>query len=146
MIAVSSLGPVPTLRILDLGPVSAHALARPLAAVRILLKVLRERPDVVVARVSGGAASLVAFRPVVTILEGRPQHTGSRLRSWLERRQARRSALLYAADRETAVAYALPWRLDLARIRLAELASLSPQVIEHELRAAGRGRRSWHSI
>lgn len=146
MIAMSSVEPVPTIRTLDLTPVTSRPPARPLAALGALLRVIRDRPDVVVARVAGGTASLITFLPVVTILEGRPEPGNSRLRSLLERLQARRSALLYAADRETAVAYALPWRLDLSRIRLAELASLSPQVIEHELRAAGRGKRSWHSI
>ena len=147
MIAMSSIEPVPTIRTLDLTRVISRPPARPIvAALGALLRVIRDRPDVVVARVADGTASLITFLPVVTILEGRPEPRGSRLRALLERLQARRSALLYAADRDTAVAYALPWRLDLSRIRLAELASLSPQVIEHELRAAGRGKRSWHSI
>jgi len=110
-----------------------------LAAMRFSWRVLLERPGLVVAPVSGGRAALVIWAPVVTVLSGQP--TGG----WLERRQARRSRLVYAGDRKTAVAFALRWRLNLARIRLAPEGSISRDHAERELAAVTGRRGSWHS-
>ena len=106
---------------------------------------MRSRPEVVVASVAGGPASLVPFTPVVTILAGRPSTGSNRVVRWLERRQARRSQLVYATDRSTAVAFALRWRLDLARIRITSgTVEPGPAELGHDLRALHK-RRSWHS-
>lgn len=110
-----------------------------LDAVVFSLKVARERPAVVVAPVGGGRAALVLSAPVVTVLKGRP--TGG----WLERRQARRSRLIYAIDRQTAVRFALRWRLDLARIRIARDGVVSHDDAAHELAIASGKVGSWHS-
>ena len=45
----------------------------------------------------------------------------------------------------TAVAFALRWRLNLARIRLAPEGSVSRDHAERELAAVTRRRGSWHS-
>lgn len=108
-------------------------------AVRFSWKVMTEHPALVVAPVGGGRAALVLSAPVVTVLSGRP--TGG----WLERRQARRSRLVYAADRPTAVVFALQWRLDLARIRIARDGVVSHSDVEHELATAAGKLGSWHS-
>lgn len=110
-----------------------------LDAVRFSWKVMNERPALVVAPVGGGRAALVVSAPVVTVLSGRP--TGG----WLERRQARRSRLVYASDRATAVVFALRWRLDLARIRIARNGVVSDADAKHELAAAAGKVSSWHS-
>ncbi|MHB8612383.1 MAG: hypothetical protein ACYDAL_08135 [Candidatus Dormibacteraceae bacterium] len=110
-----------------------------LEAMRFSWRVLLERPAVVVAPVGGGRAALVLSAPVVTVLSGRPAG------GWLERHQARRSRLVFAADRETAVAYALRWRLNLARIRLAPGGVVSREHATRELAAATGRKGSWHS-
>ena len=127
------------MKLLDL---TANPVGGPL---RTLWHVLHVGPDAVIAPVRGGGAALAVSRPLVTILDGRPENAGSNLRALLERIQARRSALVYAADRPTAVAYALAWSLDLSRIRLANPALISPALIERELARRRDGRRSWHS-
>jgi hypothetical protein len=108
-------------------------------AMRFSWRVLRERPALVMAPVTGGRAALVISAPVVTVLSGEP--TGG----WLERRQARRSRLVYAGDRQTAVAFALRWRLNLARIRLAPHGVVSHDHAQRELAAVSSGKGSWHS-
>ena len=105
---------------------------------------VRRRPEVVVAGVAGGPAALVPFTPIVTILEGAPGSGSSLVARWLERRQGRRSRLVYAADRSTAVAFALRWRLDLARIRITTGDEPGPAELGHDLQTLGK-RRSWHS-
>jgi hypothetical protein len=115
-----------------------------LGAARFAVDVMREHPELVIAPVGGGRAALVVARPVVTVLSGRPE--GSRgVEGWLARRQARRSRLVYAADRDTAVAFALKWRLDLSRIRLAGEGTVTPELVKRELPAGRKGIRHWHS-
>lgn len=70
--------------------------------------------------VAGGAGALMTARGcrgLVSVLD--PHAIASRrgLRAWLERRQARRSALLLVADRDTGMRFAGRWRLDLSRVR-----------------------------
>ena len=115
------------------------------AALQAAWQVARVRPDVVIAPVHGGRAALIAFTPRVTVLAGRPDDRKPALQGWLERRQTRRSRLVYAADRETAVAFALRWRLDLARIRIAREGQVPAERVERDLAAGARARRSWHS-
>ena len=73
----------------------------PLAARR---RVSRERPDAVVAPLAGGAAGLLGrSAPLISLLAAPPAGGGgSRLRRWLERRQARGSVLLVAPERPVA--------------------------------------------
>lgn len=103
------------------------------------------RPDIVVAQAEGGRAGLIPFMPVVTVLDGSPRRPASRVEAWLEGRQARRSRLIYAADRDTAVAYALIWGLDPTRFRLASAEGPSSREIGRDLRFGLPRRRSWHS-
>jgi len=114
-------------------------MSRLIEAIRFSWRVLRERPVLVMAPVAGGRAALVISAPVVTVLSGEP--TGR----WLERRQARRSRLVYASDRKTAVAFALRWRLNLARIRLAPQGIISHDHAQRELAAVASRKGSWHS-
>jgi hypothetical protein len=117
-----------------------------LGAVRFAVDVMREHPELVIAPVAGGRAALVVSRPVVTVLSGRPEGPSVRgVEGWLARRQTRRSRLVYAADRDTAVAFALKWRLDLSRIRLAGEGTVTPELVKRELPAGRKGIRSWHS-
>jgi hypothetical protein len=82
---------------------------------------------------------------LVTILDGRPATRPTGLAYWLERVRARKSHLVYASDRDTAVAFALRWHLDLARIRITPGGRPTTEQIRRDLITAGRGRRSWHS-
>src|ERR1700736_1381212 len=72
----------------------------------------------------GGAAAFVsrsAGRQLITTLTVAEAETPSRgVAGWLERRQARRSAVLVAPDRASGVAVALRWGLSPERFRLAE--------------------------
>jgi hypothetical protein len=65
----------------------------------------------------------------------------------LERRQARRSALVVAPDRPTAVAHALRMKLDLSRIRIeTELHSSMAQArLLRELEDVSSRTQAWHS-
>ena len=82
---------------------------------------------------------------LVTMLDGRPTIGPAGLADWLERLRARRSHLVYATDRDTAVGFALRWHLDLARIRITPGGLPTTEQIQRDLMTAGRGRRSWHS-
>ncbi|HVB78051.1 MAG TPA: hypothetical protein VNI34_09665 [Candidatus Nitrosotalea sp.] len=90
-----------------------------------------ERAPLVVP-LRGGVAGLVggsSRRRLVTTIEAGSNLAPDRgLQNWLERRQARSSALLIAPDRATAVALALRWRIDPQRFRLAEPAPSSEEV------------------
>ena len=83
---------------------------------------------------AGGAAPLVvplhggrgafvgrsaARRLVTTVERSEAVATSAGLAGWLERRQARRSAILVVPDRATGVALALRWSLDPQRFRIA---------------------------
>src|SRR5690348_14060927 len=90
-------------------------------------------PEMVLAGLSGGRASLVTgsvAARLVTVLDP-AAHVPPRwsLRWWLEWRQARRSALVVAPDRPTAVTAALRLKLDLTRIRI------EPEVKSNEAQA-----------
>ena len=83
----------------------------------------RRPKDALVLPLEGGAGALVrrgdAARLVTTIARNAPPPS-SRVIRWLERVQARRSALLVVPDRATGVAVALRWRLDPQRFRVAD--------------------------
>jgi len=123
-----------------------------LAALRQRWRLRRASPALVLAPAAGGAASLLGARMcsrLVTVLEP-VDRVPSRLdlRGWLERRQARRSALVVAPDRATAVAHATRMKLDLARIRVqgdagsgAARNRLLRELSEVKLRV-----RPWHSV
>ncbi|MBO0684412.1 MAG: hypothetical protein J2P45_14745 [Candidatus Dormibacteraeota bacterium] len=129
------------MKVLTISPGSGR-----LAALRSLR---RERPQVVVAPLSGGVAGLglAGCTLVSLLLAPPPARRGSGFRRrWMERRQARRSALLLAPDRSTAVSCALRWNLDLARIRV--VSGLEGDLEAHVRRELGRLRpegRAWHS-
>ena len=114
-------------------------------ALRAAWLTIHTRPEVVVAGVAGGRGALVPFTPIVTILSGEPDEGPTRADGWLARLQTRRSRLVYAKDRPTAVTFALRWRLDLARIRVTGGVEPSPADVGRDLLAARTTRRSWHS-
>jgi len=103
----------------------------------------------VLAPIRGGAAGLLGpdqRARLISLLTGTPDDGASRLRSWLERRQARQSALLVAPDRNTAVAFALRWGLDLSRIRVvASLDTLSAEQLTRDLTLSATKEPAWHS-
>jgi glycosyltransferase involved in cell wall biosynthesis len=103
-----------------------------------------------VAGGAGGLLSPLTYRRVASILD--PEAVSGDVRSvrgWLERRQARRSALVLVPNRATGMRFGGLWRLDLSRIRVAD-----PQRPPHELIAqwlAGaqprrQGSRPWHAV
>lgn len=111
-------------------------------------RVRRERPEMVVVPLQGGSGAMLGRARLVSLLTSPADGgTGGRLRRWLERRQARRSLLLLAAERQVAVTCARRWRLDLARIRLVpDLDLRLDAILTAELRRIGeRGGRPWHS-
>lgn len=123
----------------------------------MILFALRERDrlsrvgDEVWATLSGGPAALVGggvATRLVTVIEpgARVPRKGS-VRWWLERRQARRSALIVAADRPTAVAFALSMKLDLSRIRIERFArsNESRTRLRRELHRSAVSSTAWHS-
>lgn len=123
----------------------------------MILLALRERDRLtrvkgeVWATLAGGSAALVGgavAARLVTVIEpgARVPRKGS-VRWWLERRQARRSALIVAADRPTAVAFALSMKLDLSRIRIERFArsNESRTRLRRELERVDTGRTAWHS-
>ena len=103
--------------------------------------------------VAGGAAALLRGRDcrrLASILDPRsvdPERTGPR--GWLERRQARRSALLLVPDRATAMDLAARWHIELARVPLApDLANPPRQLIDGICGPGGRrpGRvKPWYA-
>src|SRR5712692_1907198 len=109
----------------------------------------REPASLVLAPIRGGAAGLLGpdqRARLISLLTGTPDDGASRLRSWLERRQARQSALLVAPDRDTAVAFALRWGLDLSRIRVvASLDTLSAEQLTRDLTLSATKEPAWHS-
>jgi len=87
-------------------------------------KAVGARPDgSVMVELRGGRGALVnraaAKRLATTIAREDAAAPSGGVTGWLERRQARRSALLVVPDRPTGVAVALRWRLDPQRFRLA---------------------------
>jgi hypothetical protein len=113
-------------------------------ALRCALRLLRERADVVVAPSAGGPAGLVRFRPVVTMVaDGDPATGGTR--RWLERTQARRSRLLYADRRASAVAFALHWGIAPTKFRISDANGPSDEQLRRDMLALRSSRRRWHS-
>jgi hypothetical protein len=101
---------------------------------------------------SGGAGALLRRSQsdwLVSVVDGDPAPLGGRsLRGRLERRQARRSALLLTPDRDTAWQVARRLGVDLARVRLAsDLEGLAAEQAAAlvEAFAGQRRRRAWHS-
>jgi hypothetical protein len=113
-------------------------------AIANLIRVLREAPDVVVARLDDGNIPLIVGRArLVSILESQPRPP-SIFKRLLVRAQARASHLFVAGDRATGVAAAMRWGLALDRIRLVEDddgALLKELAAE---RRFGNARRAWH--
>jgi hypothetical protein len=106
---------------------------------------------VVIADLSGGPAALLPGRTqaqLISVLQT-GDATGPRwsVRAWLECRQARRSSLVVAPDRPTAVAYALRMKLDLSRIRIEpDLGSAAALTrLMREMDSITARARAWHS-
>lgn len=100
----------------------------------------------VILPLAGGAGALVtrsAGRRLVTIASDAGVHGSARgLTGWLERMQARRSAILVVPDRPSGVALALKWGLNPERLRL----SGDFDVAAGDNAAVGSSRRRpWHS-
>jgi hypothetical protein len=94
----------------------------------------------------GGAAALLgpaaSRRLITTVTEDDVHRPVTGITAWLEKRQARRSALLVVPDRPTGVAIALRWKISPERFRLAS--SFQGEVRETAVSASG-ARRPWHS-
>lgn len=123
-------------------------------AVAFRLSATASGHDPLVVPVAGGSAGLLSgsvSRRLVSLLDPEAVHLGRGWpRSWLERRQARRSALLLVPDRATGIRFAGRWRLDLARVRaVPDLHSPPRDLIERclaESAARRRRPRSWHDV
>lgn len=110
------------------------------------------RPRVV--PVAGGSAGVPGWRDAATLVSfidpGAVRLDRHDLRTWLERRQARRSALLLVPDRATGMRFAARWKLDLSRMRVApDPANPPAELVERCLmERAARGRRPtpWHAV
>ncbi len=94
----------------------------------------------------GGAGALLkrsaSLRLVTIVTQADVDVPVGSVAGWLERRQARRSALLVVPDRPCGVAIALRWGLDPERFRLAE--DFERAVPESPILRTGKGR-PWHS-
>lgn len=124
----------------------------------LVVHALRERlrlgdvtSGVVIADLAGGPAALLPAHTQAHLIS--VLHSGDvagprwSVRAWLECRQARRSSLLVAPDRPTAVAYALRMKLDLARIRIEpDLGSKAALTrLMREMDSVKTRARAWHS-
>ena len=103
--------------------------------------------------IAGGTAALLRrsdFRRLASILApSRVDLARTGVRSWLERRQARRSALLLVPERATAMRLAAAWHVDLARVHVAaDLANPPRQLIDGICGPGGRrstGAKPWYA-
>jgi hypothetical protein len=95
--------------------------------------------------VAGGRAALLRRRDLhrlASILDpSRVDLERRGVRSWLERRQARRSELLLVPDRATAMRLAASWHVDLARVHVAADLAHPPRRLIEGICGPG-GRRS----
>jgi hypothetical protein len=96
-----------------------------------------------VARGAGALLSRRDCRRLVSLVDPAAVDPGRRgSRGWLERRQARRSALLLVPDRATAMHLAARWHVDLARVNLApDLAHPPEELIDRVGSCGGRTSR-----
>lgn len=101
--------------------------------------------DSVILPLQGGAGALVkrsAGRRLVTIASDTDVRGSARgLTGWLERTQARRSAILVVPDRPSGVALALKWGLNPERLRLAGDFDVSASI---SAALGSSRRRPWH--
>lgn len=126
----------------------SRAPSGPLGALRRALGVRAQgrtgRPAIVMP-LRGGSAALIGRsdcrRLITTVTEEDIENPAPGIAGWLEKRQARRSALLVVPDRAAGVAIALRWGISPERFRLAS-----------SFEGAGGGellataaRRPWHS-
>lgn len=101
--------------------------------------------SLVLVPLAQGAGAFVAPSRLISLLEP-PGPRPAWPRRLLERRQAKRSRLLVATDRDVAVACVRRWHLDLARIRLVPDFDRGLEArLGTELRGRGAGRAAWHS-
>jgi len=103
-----------------------------------------------VAGGTGGLLRAATYERLASLLDpAAVTAEGHSLRRWLERRQARRSAVVLVPDRATGMRFAGLWRLDLSRIRVADLEHPSSELISRVLAATERRRREsrpWHAV
>ena len=109
-----------------------------------LLRVAREKPEIVVAPLEDGSAPLPLRHGVmVSTLSAAPVAV-SPLKRLLIRWQAARTHLFLARERSVGVAAAMRWGLPLERIRLGDDRDEAiVETVVRELRA-GRGGTAWH--
>ena len=123
-----------------------HALRRALR----MRGVADRTPGALVLPVAGGVGGLLhatAYARLASLLDPAALASdSSRLQQRLERRQARHSALLLVPDRATGMRFAGLWRLDLARIRVADLSHTPRELIARHFRAPQQGSRPWHAV
>jgi hypothetical protein len=133
-------------------PETGRACVRRALALRFSAAASDDRP--LVLPVGGGAAGLLGAqrrRRLVSLLDPRGlQPGGHGLRAWLERRQARHSALILVPDRATGMHFTGRWGLDLARIRaVPDLSKPPAELIQRCLGdSASRSgpQKPWHSV
>lgn len=126
----------------------AHALRRALR----MRRVAGDAHGALLLPVAGGAGGLLAadeFDRLASLLDPNAVvPDGHSMRHHLERRQARRSALLFVPDRATGMRFAGLWRLDLSRIRVVDVEHPPRDVIANSLaekRVVRDGSRPWHA-
>lgn len=102
--------------------------------------------------IEGGAGGLLQARAnsrLVSLLDPEAVEAGgTSVRRWLERRQARHSALLLVPDRATGMRFAGRWRLDLSRIRVGDIQDPPLHMLDRALSTDSRprrGTRPWHA-
>jgi hypothetical protein len=106
---------------------------------------LTQGDGALVLPVAGGSGALLRrrdLRRLASVLD--PDRVDLRrggIRSWLERRQACRSALLLVPDRATAMLLAAAWQVDLARVQVAADLANPPRRLIDGICGPG-GRRS----
>lgn len=99
----------------------------------------------IVLPLQGGAGALVkrsaSDRLVTVASDADVRGDGRGLTGWLERMQARRSAIVVVPDRPSGVALALKWRLNPERLRLAG----DFDAAKGDKALGSNRRRPWHS-
>lgn len=122
------------------------------AQINALMRALSSRQRIgngsgnrVILPLQGGAGALVkrsASHRLVTVASDADVHGQARgVTGWLERMQARRSAILVVPDRPSGVALALRWGLNPERLRLAGDFDVS----RPDVALGSDRRRPWHS-
>ena len=131
-------------------PETRNTSTRTLRRAMRMRRVADRTPGALVLPVAGGVGGLLratAYARLASVLDPSAMASDrSSLQQRLERRQARRSALLLVPDRATGMRFAGLWRLDLARIRVADLSHTPRDLIARYFRAPQQGSQPWHAV